>query len=302
MELIHLTAKDRIAPPEKVIAGIGEFDGIHLGHRKLLETVLTWAAEEGAIPAVITFAPHPEYVLGQRAEEGYLLPEQAKLAAFAKLGFRRVYLLRFDQTLAHLPPSEFYARFLQGLAGLVAGSDWRYGFRGAGNVQTVAETGLPVRIIPLLELAGEKIGSRTIRNLLAAGDVAKARALLGESYTLTGTVTPGRKLGGAVFGFPTANVALDADYYLPRRGVYACYVELAGRQLKGVANLGVNPTVGALPEPRLEVHILDFTGDLYGKKLRIKLEAFLRPERKFAGQADLADQIAEDVRKGAELL
>jgi len=250
---------------------------------------------------VVTFHPHPrEFFTGER--RSLLTPLQEKAELLKTIGFDQLVLLPFNQELANLSPDSFVKMILVEqlkAAQVSVGMDFRFGYRRLGTVEelkAIAQPlGLKVNVVPLLQADNQRISSSAIRQALTEGDVHRANALLGRPYTLVGTVVQGRQLGRKL-GFPTANLDLPADKFLPRYGVYAVRVyglDLGVEPGLGVMNLGCRPTVQG-NDPTAEVHLLDWSGDLYGKRLTVCLEDFLRPEQVFSSLEDLRSQIQID--------
>lgn len=290
---------------------LGNFDGVHLGHRQVIQSV--WHSEAESIdgerlhPTVVTFHPHPqEFFSGQPRH--LLTPLNEKSALLKAMGIEQVVLLPFNKELATLTPEQFVEKVLvQQLQAkrVSVGLDFCFGRQRAGtaaDLQAIAATyGIKVTIAPLRNLEGERISSSAIRQALQAGDLQVANRLLGRSYSLVGKVSPGQQLGRTI-GFPTANLQLPPEKFLPRLGVYAVRVHLykeesdssivAGPVL-GVMNIGFRPTVDGKTQV-IEVHLFDWAEDLYGRTLMVTLEKFLRPEQKFASLEDLKRQIEAD--------
>lgn len=312
METVHLQVPFQpatlaaAARDEKVLA-IGHFDGVHRGHRKVIELAAAKAKEKGLLSAVMTFHPHPREVLG-RGEQyvASITPLHMKLALFAELGLDYAYVVHFDTAFASLLPQDFVRDVLQPLSvrEAVVGFDFRFGHKGMGTPERLRELGAPEMTVTIMEpqqLSGEKISSSRIRSLLETGSVEEAEKLLGRRYEITGSVVRGEGRGRTI-GFPTANVVPDADFIIPRQGVYAVYVELNGALLRGVMNVGVKPTFHHEGDRTIEVHLFDFTGDLYGKSIKLVFSSFLREERRFGSVQELIEQIRLDADQANKLL
>lgn len=275
---------------------IGAFDGLHRAHQALIRLTEEKARETGAKSAVFTFDPHPDYVLGKRPDEGSLTPLPEKLTFFAGLGLDAVVIIPFDLTLACLTPEAFRAHVLGSftIVALVVGEDFRYGAAGAGDASSLSVIA-PTTIVPLMTYGDEKMGSEQVRRALARGDVEQASAILGHPYAVTGTVAQGSHIG-RILGFPTANIALADDFQPLKEGVYVVKVTVDGKNYEGVANIGHNPTLNYVRFARLEVYLLDFSGDLYGKTLCVAFCCYLRGEQCFPDSASLHEQIKIDAR------
>lgn len=266
---------------------------------------------------VVTFHPHPqEFFTGQ--PRLLLTPLAEKVQFLEAIGVEQLLLLTFNQALAALNPSEFVETVLvQQLQAkrISVGQDFCFGQRRSGtaaDLQAIAaQYGIPVEIAPLCTCEGDRISSSAIRHALDSGDLHRANQLLGRPYSVTGTVVRGQQLGRTI-GFPTANLKLPAEKYLPRQGVYAVRVDhalpgssdLSGsseESLRGVMNIGNRPTIDGRQQT-IEVHLLDWSGDLYNQTLTVSLEYFLRPEQKFASLDELQAQIQSDSDRARSLL
>lgn len=290
-------------------ATIGNFDGVHKGHQKLIGMTTQRAQELGLTSVVITFEPHPlRYFTGKKSPPFITLLPQ-KLELIAALGPQVALVLPFTRKLAAQEPEEFVRRCLvDGLRvrELFIGYDYAFGKGRRGNHELLArmgrEHGFAVERIDPVIVGGAIVSSTRVRDLVEAGQVWEARDLLGRFYQVKGKVIHGRKRGGDLLGFPTANLE-PFDELLPKPGVYAVWVEteLPGEPRKGVANIGHNPTFGenALS---VEAHILDYKADLYGRDIRIHFVQRIRDERRFSGPQELVDRIREDVRLGRQIL
>ena len=273
---------EELATARRAVA-IGTFDGVHLGHRRVLEA----ARAAHLRPTVVTFDPHPRAILGNRVE--LLTTTQRRLELFEELGVEDVLLLRFDAALAALAAEAFAASVLGAIGAEVvtAGDGFRFGHRRSGDLDLLERLGFDVRRVPLVE----SVSSSHVRQLLAAGDVERAARLLGRPAEVEGTVVLGDQRGGTL-GFPTANVAVPADLLVPAHGIYAG--EALGH--RAAISIGTNPHYGG-SERRVEAHLLDFGGDLYEERLVIGLWERLRDEAAFGSEAELVAAIEDDVRR-----
>lgn len=279
----------RVGVQDAVIS-IGNFDGVHLGHRALLTRMRELARERGRPATVVTFFP-PAKVFFARGS--YLSSRDEKLQLLEEFGPDLTVLISFDEEFSRTSKGQF----LEGLARLrpsafVVGPDFRFGQGRAGSTQDLA-TLAPLTEFPLVRLDGQPVGSTRIRQLLEAGDVQGANRLLGAPYPARGTVVLGAQRG-ARLGFPTANVQLDAAKALPH-GVFAVTAQLQGQPglVGGMANVGARPSFQEQP-PSLEVHLFDFSGDLYGQQLTVRFVSRLRDQVKFASLDELKAQLAAD--------
>jgi riboflavin kinase / FMN adenylyltransferase len=277
---------------------LGNFDGIHRGHLEVIQPVLDWH-DEAVCKTVVTFDPHPqEYFTGQSRQ--LLTPKAERAAILERLGVQQVVLLAFDRELTKLSPEEFVERILvkQLQARFVSvGEDFRFGNQRAGAasdlVSITAKYQIQTRIAPLETNQDTRISSSRIRAALLAADLELVRELLGRYYSIVATVVNGQQIGRSI-GFPTANLNYPAEKFLPRQGVYAVRVDtLDATQLPGVMNIGKRPTVNGV-NTTVEVHLLDWEGNLYGQELTVYLHQFIRSEQKFPSLTALTAQIQAD--------
>jgi riboflavin kinase/FMN adenylyltransferase len=288
------------------VIAIGNFDGVHRGHRAVVEAALQRARGLRRPAAGLTFEPHPRSVL-RPGEPLFLLTDaQAKLRLLAASGLDGVLVMTFDKALAALSAEEFITRVLVErlrIAGATIGFDFHFGRNRAGSPAFLAEMGrrlgFPVDIMPPLEDEGRPVSSSVIRAALAAGRVVEAAELLGYPWFVTATVIHGDKRGRDL-GYPTANLQLDPACGL-KHGIYAVRVGLDGRVHDGVANFGRRPTFGA-GAPLLEVHLFDFSDDLYGRTLDIAFIGWIRAEMRFDGIEDLIRHMDDDSRLARAVL
>lgn len=299
------------APPSRPGGGsslcIGAFDGLHRGHLALIERTVAWAAADGLEPLALTMDPLPrEFFLGELAPPR-IQPLGERLRGLLAAGVRRVGLMRFDQRVAGLSAEAFAASWLaRGLAArrVVVGGDFRFGKEREGDVGRLAELGrrfgFAVEVVEAVLEGGQPVSSTRLRAALQAGDFALAERLLGRPFALSGRVRPGRRLG-RVLGFPTANLPLGPRRYACE-GIHAVRVDGEGLQRwPGVASIGQRPTVGG-GETWLEVHLFDFAGDLYGKRLRVEFCARLREERRFPSLEAMIEEMRHDAERARAAL
>jgi riboflavin kinase/FMN adenylyltransferase len=260
---------------------IGSFDGVHRGHRAVLEA----ARETGLAPTVITFDPHPRIALGNKVD--LLTTLERRLELLGEQGVESTLVARFDPELQRLEPEEFAERYLRsiGTVAVVAGEDFRFGVRRSGDLALLERLGFTI-VVPR-EVSG--VSSTAIRAALGEGDVAAAAAMLGRPFELDGVVVAGDQRGGTL-GYPTANLLVEPELAVPRYGIYAG--EALGH--RAAVSIGTNPHYGGT-ERRIEPYLLDFEGDLYGKRLVVELWERLRDEAAFESEEALVEQIARDV-------
>ncbi len=276
---------------------LGNFDGIHRGHLEVIRPVL--ADNSGAYKTVVSFDPHPQqYFTGQQRQ--LLTPHQERELILEQLGIQQLILLPFDRDLVKLSPQEFVDQIVdrQLQAKFISvGEDFRFGNQRAGSasdlVTLTAEIDIPTRIAALETNGDSRISSSQIRAALLAADLTLTQALLGRYYSIVGTVVNGQEIGRSI-GFPTANLKYPAEKFLPRQGVYCVRVDIPGAsQLPGVMNIGKRPTVDGI-NTTVEVHLLDWEGNLYGQQLIVYLHHFIRSEQKFPSLVALTEQIQAD--------
>ncbi|MFB9754711.1 bifunctional riboflavin kinase/FAD synthetase [Paenibacillus hodogayensis] len=288
------------------VLAIGEFDGLHLGHREVVRRAVETAGKLGLPAAIMTFDPHPREVLGQDKYVRHITPVPKKLELLAEAGIDVAYIVRFDPAFSRISPAEFVDHMLMGLRvnTVVVGFDFRFGHKSEGHADTLCDLAagrFAVEVVRPFHMDGVKISSTLVRDYLEQGDVIRAGKLLGRGYTLTGEVVHGAERG-RLLGFPTANVELDEPYIVPANGVYAVRFERAGRIYAGVMNIGTKPTFEDTTRRTLETHLFDFNESIYGEKVGLELVAYIRPERKFASVDELVDQIGRDSQQARELL
>lgn len=297
--LIRNSLEDLPALGVPLHLALGVFDGVHIGHQAVIARAVEAAAREGGLAGVLTFDPHPIRVLAPDKAPSTLLETLThKARIIRELGVPLLIPLHFDLAFAHLSAAEFIARLMTAPVKTIAiGEDWRFGYQRSGDLTFLSlqapQYGFTLAAVAPVMHDGERISSTRIRQAIRDGNLATAQQMLGRAYALSGTVIEGQKLGRTL-GFPTANLA-SGDAQLPPDGVWAVLALLPdGRELGGVANLGLRPTLNAATRS-LEVHLFDFSGDLYGQKLEIRFLQHLRLEIKFPSLAALRSQIVEDV-------
>lgn len=294
------------------VVALGNFDGVHLGHQAVIQRALEVGRESERRVVAATFDPHPRAVIRPGAEPWLLTSPEMRRDLLLGCGVDEVYVIRFDAGLSRKSPEEFVDDVLVGEIGasaVVVGENFRFGYKASGGVEDLA-AGLrkgggeaypvPIRGLGVETDRGAQISSSRIRELLMEGDSAGASRLLGRSYAVRGEVVTGDRRG-ATIGFPTANLAHDPRVLVPARGVYAGYARVTGGELYGACtNVGVAPTFDR-GENRVEAHLLDFDGDLYGETVEVGFSERLRGERKFSGLGELKAQISRDVEAARRL-
>ena len=276
---------------------IGNFDGVHRGHRALVDRVIARAREAKLTSCVLTFEPHPREFFAGEAAPARITRLRDKLDLLGQAGVERVHVARFDARFAALPAGRFIEDVLVrglGTRWLLVGQDFRFGARRTGDFATLQGHGFSVEAMPDIEFDGRRVSSSAVRAALKAGDLRGAERLLGHPYTISGRVAHGAKLGRGL-GFPTANIVLRRPP--PIAGIFVVEVDGYGH---GVASVGRRPTVNPVPIPLLEVHLFDRDEDLYGEHLRVRFLQKLRDEEKYDGLPALQAAIARDARQARE--
>lgn len=295
-----------ISPEKNTLVTVGVFDGVHLGHRRLIAQLVSDARSQGLLSAVVTFRQHPEDVLSPRNKLPLLTTLDERVLLIKKEGVDIIAVLSFTTELAALGARDFISLLTRHLRmhGLVVGPDFVLGHAKEGNIATLRklgeEMGFSVVVVPPLVIDGEVVSSSLIRQALAAGDVAKANRLAGRPFSLSATVVPGEKRGTGL-GFPTANMDISAGQVLPADGVYATRAYFNDRGCPSVTNIGKNPTFNG-GKRTVEVHLINCREDLYGRILRIEILARLRGEKKFRSAGELVRQIKEDIKQSETIL
>ncbi len=289
---------------KNAVVTVGSFDGLHLGHLKILDEVKNAAAEKKGSTVVVTFEPHPRSVLSKDFDLRILTDLEEKKEILEKAGIENLMVINFTNEFSHLTSDEFIRKFIVGkfaASRMVIGHDHKFGRDRLGDVVKLSELGrsnnFDVTEVPPLSMGGQIISSTKIRNALYAGDIERANLFLGRNYSLSGKIVVGAQRGRTL-GFPTANLSsFDAAKAIPKNGVYIakCFFENESRI--GIMNIGHRPTFENKTEIVLEVHILNFSGDIYGKPMKVEFIKRLRDERKFDSKESLIIQLEADKRE-----
>ena len=287
----------------KTVVTVGMFDGLHLGHRHLVDSLIAEANAEGLSPLVVTFDNHPRQVLGSSPAFRLLSTYEERLSLLDSCGVPTVAIVHFDADTAALSACEFTRRYLcsrLNMQTLLLGYDNMFGSRANNDFdllpQLATEKGFSVRRDEVVMLNGIEISSTKIRNALATGDIKLANAMLGYRYGLEGTVVHGRHIGSSL-GFPTANIRPSSPFkMLPAAGVYALRATVDGKTYAAMANLGTQPTFNQ-QNNELEVHLIDFDGDIYGRQLKVEFVDRIRDIETFSSPEELVDQLRRDREK-----
>ena len=306
MEIIHYPDDQRPAAWHQPVLALGNFDGLHRGHMKIMERVRRRAEERGGVALVLTFDPHPTRVVRPDKAPKLLMTPAQKLEALAQPGIDGIAIVRFTRELSQWSPEQFVERVLVDwlhVAEVWVGANFLFGHDRAGNFTLLrllgARDGFRAEKIDPVRYKDFVVSSTRIRRLISEGRVDEAAALLGREYVIEGTVAPGAGRGYKV-GFPTANLE-TANEVLPPNGVYATLLMLDGVIHPAVTNVGVRPTFGDTYGVVVETHVLDLDGDLYGRHVRLAFVQRMRDERTFPGPAALREQIEDDCRHARAL-
>jgi riboflavin kinase/FMN adenylyltransferase len=287
---------------------IGNFDGVHLGHHMLFSEVVSRAYQKQGTSVVVTFEPHPLRVIRPEIGIKLISTYEQKVEMISLAGIDILVVIPFTRDFAATSAVAFVDEVLIGTIGvkeLVVGYDYAFGKGRQGNIEFLKEQGrlkgFPVTVVEPYYVDDMLVSSSKIRELVSEGRMMDVKKLLGRSYQIRGTVQEGKKRGGPVVGFKTANLHLSEEDLCPKHGVYVTQVIYDGKCYGGVLNIGYNPTFG---ENRLsaETHIFDFNQEIYGKKIKINLLKYLRGEKKFSGPEELAGQIREDILQAKDIL
>lgn len=298
MQVITGTREFQIEEPTAVT--IGKFDGRHKGHQKLLREMLCFKERQGLKAAVFTFDMAPAGVMAGRAQT-VITTNQERRNKMAKMGIDYLVEYPFDQNTAHMSPEEFVSEVLvrrMHAKAVVVGTDCSFGYKGKGNAQLLKEMsescGFEAVIIEKEQDDHRDISSTYVREELDQGNIEKANELLGEPYAIHGVVVHGNHIGGAILGFPTANILPPPEKHLPPFGVYVSQVLVDGALYRGVTNIGKKPTVEGESPVGVETFIMGLEANLYGKEIEVQLLNFERPEQKFSSLEELKERIEKD--------
>ena len=300
MEIVNGISFFRQACREPHVLSLGNFDGVHLGHRAILQATVDAAKERGGKSSVLIFTPHPLQVLAPERFPALLISMEDRMRLLAAAGIDYAIVHRFTKEFAAITPEKFAKEILKGqldVSGVVVGFDYTFGCYGSGSTEDMQNFGkicqFTVKVIDPVAVNGEPAGSSRIRTLLLMGRVEEAAEMLGYTFYLRGTVVPGDGRGRKL-GFPTANVLSSCDVIQPGHGVYLTRALVAGRSFWGVTNVGRRPTF-CKGETAVEVYLLDVAGNFYGQELTVEFWRKIRDEKPFASSTELVEQISQDV-------
>lgn len=277
---------------------LGSFDGLHIGHMKLINKAIELSKLNSAKSMVFTFKNHPLSIINSVLVPKLLMDNETKLEILESLSLDIVSLCTFDENFMKMTPEEFILKIVEcyNIKGIVVGFNYKFGYKNSGDIELLKKLGkennFEVHIVQPVKHNGEVVSSSRIRKLILEGNVYEARAMLLFAFSITGIVEEGRKIGRTL-GFPTANIKYTKEFCIPTDGVYYTVVEYKGIKYRGITNIGNNPTVGGL-KVTMETHILEFNEDLYGKEIKVYFISKIRDEIKFESKKELSNQLEKD--------
>ncbi|MGP1441154.1 MAG: bifunctional riboflavin kinase/FAD synthetase [Anaerovoracaceae bacterium] len=292
---------DEIDDIERTVVALGNFDGIHMGHRALITEAVRISAERGLKSAIFTFSNHPKNVMSGETVVKNILYEDEKVALIEELGIDYMFSPDFDETMMHISPEDFAGKLLRDKFKAdiaICGFNFSYGYKAAGNAESLCEFGRKMGFETVVKepvtVDGEIVSSTLIRKKITSGDVESAAMLMGRNYAIRGVVVYGNQLGRTI-GFPTCNITIDDSMVSPANGVYVTYCHVDGKRRNSVTNVGNKPTIGNYSK-NIETNILDFDENIYGSDVRIEFLKLMRTEEKFKGIEELQSQLRKDVK------
>jgi len=296
----------KLSPEKDMLLTIGVFDGVHLGHKYLISRLLEQTRQQNLLSGVVTFRQHPLELLSPQTKLLMLTDLTTRFNLLANEGIERIITLSFTRELAQLSARQFVSllkKYLR-MCGLVIGPDFALGRDREGSPSTLRKLGqnmdFSLIVVPPVKVNGEVVSSTAIRNALAQGDMRRVASLIGRSFSLQGRVTTGQGRG-LELGFPTANLEIETRQAIPPNGIYATWTYIDGKAYQSMTNIGHRPTFGN-NERTVEIYILDYNGNLYGRQIRIDVVERLRDEKRFDTVEELKKQITEDVKQGKAIL
>jgi riboflavin kinase/FMN adenylyltransferase len=286
---------------------IGVFDGVHLGHQQVIRQTISDSQQHEAVSVVVTFDCHPNSVVAPGRAPSLIYPLSKKLRVIKSMGIDTTLLIHFDKAFSQISAEEFIrglARDFQNIHSICVGSNFTFGHKRQGHVELLKKLGdelkFTVHGLAAVSLDGERVSSTRIRDAIRAGNLDAASQMLGRAYSLVGKIVEGDKIGRKL-GFPTANLDF-AGLILPPNGVYAAHADVAGQTYRAAVNIGVRPTIKhSTPQLHVEAHLLDFSGELYGKEMELTFVEKLRDEQKFPSPQALKQQIQRDLAAARRL-
>lgn len=298
--MIIFNSINEISNIEPVAVALGNFDGIHAGHKVLIDAAVKIAGEKGIRSAVFTFSQHPRNVMAGKTVVKNIIYEDEKIELLKKAGIDYLFSLPFDEMIRNQSPEEFVDEVLIdkfNVSTAVCGFNFTYGHKALGTAESlVAEgkkKGFDVKVIDSVKVNDDIVSSTLIRECITDGDISRASELLGRSYSIRGTIIKGNQFGRQI-GFPTCNIVIDETMVTPANGVYVTKCYIGGVRYNSVTNVGNKPTVGSF-DKNIETNVFDFNKDVYGEEIVVEFIKQLREEKKFAGIDELRDQLMKDV-------
>lgn len=286
--------------------GLGNFDGLHIGHMALINTLISESKILNLDSIIYTFRKHPENIMRKKLFTPLITTVKKKIELLGQTPLNFLYFDEFTEEFSRLSPEAFVKNILIDMLKaklVVTGFNYRFGYKGQGDVDLLKKLGdsmgFKVVVIPPIKTDNDVVSSTSIRNNLSKGNMAKVFKMLGRHYSITGEVVGGRRIGNTI-GFPTANILPEEYLILPLSGVYITRTLLDGKFYYSVTNIGVNPTFEALKRATVETHILNFDEDIYGKNIEVFFMSRLRGEKKFKDKEELVEQMKEDTQKARE--
>ena len=306
MEILEFTEYLNRHYNHSLVIAIGQFDGLHIAHKELVRLTLESAKLNNYKSAIITFDPHPDYVLGKEDKNLRVMTIEEKAKMLENLGIDFLIIIKFDKSVYSLTPKQFIVDYLFtiNVKEVVVGSDFIFGKNGSGTGEMIYElSGRTIKgvIVPEMKVENEKIGTCKLKKLLKNGEVKEIKKWLGRNFSIMGIVEEGNKIGRQM-GFPTVNLSLREDFVDIRKGVYAVNVYYNCRKYLGISNVGNNPSFNFKNRLSLETYIFDFNEDIYGKLVTIEFVDFIREEHKFSSREELVSQIKIDIEIAKKIL
>ena len=298
MEIIQFELGEKLPSLPDLVLCLGFFDGVHLGHQKLIKK----SKKEGYKLGILTFNQSPAYVLGNKTVDNCITSISDKADLFEELGVDYLFLMDFTKETLKATKDEFINKVLLQINPyqLCCGQDYHFGARAEGDAEYLKRF-FNVKIFDFENINNQKISSRNIISLIKQGEMEKVTEMLGRPYRINGTVAVGFKNGSKI-DYPTANLDLEYEYVYPKTGVYVGYGYVFGEKYKAIINVGTHPTISPLNKPLIEVHLLDFEGNLYGKNIFAEFIQYIREEKKFDSLDELKVQLGKDKQKAKKIL
>ena len=306
MEILEFTEYVNRQYEHNLVIAIGQFDGLHIAHKELVKITLESAKINNYKTAIMTFDPHPDYVLGKEEKNLRVMTIEEKAAMLEKFGIDFLIIINFDKEVSSLSPRQFIIDYLFtiNVKEVVVGSDFVFGKNGSGTGEMIFElSGQTIKgvVVPEMRVDNEKIGTCKLKKLLRNGEVNEIKKWLGRNFSIIGIVEEGKKIGREI-GFPTVNLSLREDFVDIKKGVYAVHVYYQCKKYYGISNVGNNPSFNFKNNVSLETFIFDFNENIYGKFVTIEFVDFIREEIKFSSREELISQINSDIKKAREIL